>query len=121
MGKPLVHPDNKLSGPPKVLTHFLTAHASFLFWAGVVVETIGGVWFLFDSYRCDVDLARWTLFFPPLAIYLAIRYPEECLKSFLVCVAGIALLTLGDAYAPPGTGGLQAIPAALAPQAPPES
>jgi len=87
-----------------MLTTFLTAHASAFFWAGVVIETIGFVWFLFDSYRCDVDLARWTLLFPPLAVYLAIRYPEECLKSFLVCIVGIVLSTVGYAYAPPDTG-----------------
>jgi hypothetical protein len=82
------------------MTTFLAAHASAIFWAGVVIETIGFVWFLFDSYRCDVDLARWTLLFPPLAIYLAIRYPEECLKSFLVCIVGIVLMTVGDKYGP---------------------
>jgi hypothetical protein len=96
-----------------MLPAFLTAHASALFWAGVVVETIGGIWFLFDSYRCDVDLARWTLLFPPLAIYLAIRYPEECLKSFLVCVLGIVLMTVGENYAPPDAGGLMKLPSAL--------
>ena len=87
-----------------MLTAFLTAHASAIFWTGVAIETIGFVWFLFDSYRCDVDLARWTLLFPPLAIYLAIRYPEECLKSFLVCVAGIIISSVGYAYEPPDTG-----------------
>ncbi|HEX4141036.1 MAG TPA: hypothetical protein VHY09_11855 [Candidatus Methylacidiphilales bacterium] len=92
---------------------FLTAHADAIFWAGVVVETIGFVWFLFDSYRCDVDLARWTLLFPPLAIYLAIRYPEECLKSFLVCVVGIGLITLGEKFAPPDSGGLERLPSVI--------
>ena len=104
-----------------MLTTFFTAHADAFFWIGMIAETIGGFWFLFDSYRCDVAMARWTMLFPPLAIYLVIRYPEECLKSFLVCVAGLALLTLGDAYAPAGTSVLQAIPRALAPQTPPES
>jgi len=92
---------------------FLTAHAGFIFWAGVVVETIGFVWFLFDSYRCDVDLARWTLLFPPLAIYLAIRYPEECLKSFLVCIVGIVLMTAGEKLAPADAGGLMSVPSTL--------
>ena len=87
-----------------VLTNLLTAHADFLFWAGCVVEVVGGIWFLFDSYRCDVDLARWTMLFPPLAIYLVIRYPEECLKSFVVCVAGIVISSVGYAYEPPDTG-----------------
>jgi hypothetical protein len=95
------------------MTALLTAHASAIFWAGVVIETIGFVWFLFDSYRCDVDIARWTLVFPPLAIYLVFRYPEECLKSFIVCVVGIALMTFGTHYAAPGSSGLNALPAAL--------
>ena len=95
-----------------MLTTFLTAHSGAIFWSGIVVEVIGGIWFLFDSYRCDVDLARWALLFPPIAIYLAIRYPEECLKSFLVCVVGIALITLGEKYAPPGSG-LTKLPDAL--------
>ncbi len=93
-----------------MLTTFLTAHADFIFWTGVVVETIGFVWFLFDSYRCDVDLARWTLLFPPLAIYLAWRYPEECLKSFAVCVIGTILLTVGGNYSPMGKGLMNALP-----------
>ena len=46
------------------MTAFLTAHAGAIFWTGVAIETIGFVWFLFDSYRCDVDIARWTLLFP---------------------------------------------------------
>jgi len=92
---------------------FLTTHASAFFWAGVVAEVIGGIWFLFDSYRCDVDLARWTLLFPPIAIYLAWRYPEECLKSFLVCIVGIVLMTMGEKYAPPDAGGLIALPNAI--------
>ena len=98
---------------PAALTAFLTAHASFLFWAGIALEVVGGVWFLFDSYRCDVDIARWTMLFPPLAIYLVFRYPEECLKSFIVCVVGIVLLTLGTSYAPPGGPGLNALPSTL--------
>ena len=98
-----------------MLTAFLTAHASFIFWLGVVVETIGGVWFLFDSYRCDVDLARWTLVFPPIAFFLAFRYPEECLKSFLICVAGIGILTLGEHFSP-GKGSL--LPAQYDPETP---
>jgi hypothetical protein len=93
-----------------MLTAFLAAHAGFFFWLGVAVEIIGGVWFLFDSYRCDVGLARWTLLFPPIAIYLALRYPEECLKSFLVCVAGIGLLALGRHFATPDQGGLLPLP-----------
>jgi hypothetical protein len=95
------------------MTAFLTAHASAFFWVGVIVEVIGGVWFLFDSYRCDVDIARWTMVFPPLGLYLAIRYPEECLKSFIVCVVGVALLTIGTSYAAPGSTGLNALPATL--------
>ena len=98
---------------PAALTAFLTAHASAFFWAGVALEVVGGVWFLFDSYRCDVDIARWTMLFPPLAIYLVFRYPEECLKSFIVCVLGIVLLTLGTSYAPPGSAGLNALPSTL--------
>jgi hypothetical protein len=92
---------------------FLAPYADVLFWAGAAVETIGFVWFLFDSYRCDVDIARWTLLFPPLAIYLVIRYPEECLKSFLVCIVGIVLMTLGEKFAPPEAGGLMALPGAV--------
>jgi hypothetical protein len=92
-----------------MLPSFLTAHSNAIFWIGVVVETVGFVWFLFDSYRCDVDLARWALFFPPLAIYFAIRYPEECLKSFLVCVVGTVLLTLGSVYAPAGSSIMNAL------------
>jgi hypothetical protein len=93
-----------------MLTAFLTAHSDAIFWLGVAVETIGFVWFLFDSYRCDISLARWTLLFPPIAIYLAIRYPEECLKSFLVSVAGIGILALASHYAPPDKGGLLPLP-----------
>ena len=95
-----------------MLTTFLTAHSDAIFWIGVVVETAGGIWFLFDSYRCDVSLARWTMVFPPLALYLVVRYPEECLKSFVVCVLGIVLLTLGTDYATPGSG-FNALPTAL--------
>jgi hypothetical protein len=95
-----------------MLTTFLTAHSDAIFWIGIVVETAAGIWFLFDSYRCDVDLARWTLVFPPLALYLVIRYPEECLKSFLACVVGIVLLTIGTDYATAGSG-LNALPATL--------
>lgn len=94
---------------PAFLTAFLTTRADFFFWTGVVVEIVGGVWFLFDSYRCDLSLARWAMLFPPIAIYLAIRYPEECLKSFLVCVAGLVFLTLGTAYASPDQGGAAAM------------
>ena len=83
-----------------MITTLLTAHASAIFWTGVAIETIGFVWFLFDSYRCDVDLARWTLLFPPPALYLAIRYPEECLKSFLVCIVGVVVMTAGDKFGP---------------------
>ncbi len=93
-----------------MLTTFLTTHAGAIFWTGVVIETIGFVWFLFDSYRCDVDIARWTLLFPPLGIYLAIRYPEECLKSFLVCIVGIALMTVGEQYGPQIIGNLNGMP-----------
>jgi hypothetical protein len=93
-----------------LLSAFLTSHAGIIFWLGVAVETIGGVWFLFDSYRCDVSLARWTLLFPPIALFLVIRYPEECLKSFLVCVAGIGIIALGEHFAPPGQGGLVPAP-----------
>lgn len=82
------------------MTAFLTAHAGAIFWTGVVIETIGFVWFLFDSYRCDVDIARWTLVFPPLGIYLVFRYPEECLKSFLVCIVGLTLMTVGEQFGP---------------------
>jgi hypothetical protein len=85
-----------------MFTAFLTAHSSFIFWFGVVVEVVGSVWFLFDSYRCDVEIARWTMVFPPLGIYLVFRYPEECLKSFIVCIVGIVIITAGDHYAPPG-------------------
>ena len=85
---------------PAALTAFLTAHASAFFWAGVALEVVGGVWFLFDSYRCDVDIARWTMLFPPLAIYLVFRYPEECLKSFLVCIVGVVVMTAGDKFGP---------------------
>jgi glucose uptake protein GlcU len=83
-----------------MLTAFLTAHADFFFWTGVIISTIGGLWFLFDSYRCDVSLARWTLLFPPIALFLVVRYPEECLRSFLVCVVGSVLLGIGMAYGP---------------------
>ncbi len=95
------------------MTSLLASHAGVIFWSGVVVEVIGFVWFLFDSYRCDVELARWTLIFPPLAIYLVVRYPEECLKSFLVSILGIVLMTVGEKYAPPDAGGLQALPSAI--------
>jgi hypothetical protein len=97
-----------------MLTAFLTAHAGFFFWTGVVIETVGGIWFLFDSYRCDVSLARWTMVFPPLALFLVFRYPEECLRSFLVCVAGIVFLTIGSAYSPQPALSLDS----LAPQMP---
>ena len=96
-----------------MLTTFFTAHADAFFWIGMIAETIGGFWFLFDSYRCDVAMARWTMLFPPLAIYLAIRYPEECLKSFSVCVAGAIFITLGAAYAPAGGSGVIQLPKAL--------
>jgi hypothetical protein len=95
------------------LTTFLTAHAGAIFWIGIVVELGGGIWFLFDSYRCDVDLARWTLLFPPLGIYLAFRYPEECLKSFLVCIVGIVLITVGEKYAPSDSLSLNAVQSAI--------
>ncbi len=96
-----------------MLAAYLTAHADFFFWTGIVVETVGGFWFLFDSYRCDVALARWTLLFPPIAIYLAFRYPEECLKSFIACVIGLVFITLGTTYAPAGEGGLIKLPDVL--------
>ncbi len=96
-----------------MLPAFLAANADAIFWAGIVVEVIGSVWFLFDSYRCDVDLARWTMLFPPIALFLVFRYPEECLKSFLVCVVGGVIITLGTTYAPPGGGGMVQLPAAL--------
>jgi hypothetical protein len=84
-----------------MLTSFLTAHCDLIFWAGVAVEVAGQLWLLFASYACDVSLARWTLLFPPIAIYLAFRYPEECVKPVIVCVVGVALIWAGEAYTPP--------------------
>ena len=83
-----------------MLTAFLTSHAGFLFWSGVVVEVIGQLWLLFASYACDVSLARWTLIFPPIALILAVRYPDECLRPVLLCVLAGGMIWLGSAYSP---------------------
>lgn len=82
------------------MTALLTSHAGFLFWSGVVLEVIGQLWLLFASYACDVSLARWTLLFPPLALILAIRYPEECLRPVILCVLAAVMIGLGGAYSP---------------------
>ena len=82
------------------MTAFLTSHADFIFWSGVALEVIGQLWLLFASYACDVSLARWTLLFPPLALFLAIRYPGECLRPVIFCVLAGVVMGLGSTYSP---------------------
>jgi hypothetical protein len=95
------------------VTAFLTAHADAIFWIGVLLEVAGQLWLLFATYACDVSLARWTLVFPPLALYLAFRYPEECLKPTIFCVVAGLIIWLGSACSPPQPESKLSIPAIL--------
>jgi hypothetical protein len=83
-----------------MVTSFLVTHADAIFWIGVALEVGGQLWLLFASYACDVALARWTLFFPPLALFLAFRYPEECLRPVVFCVCAAVMIGLGTCYSP---------------------
>ena len=81
------------------MSAFLSAHADFLFWSGVVTGLISAIWLLFAAYQCDNTLARWMIFFPPIALFFVFRYPRECLGPFLVGVLGIVLISTGIAFA----------------------
>jgi hypothetical protein len=80
--------------PPSLLD-FLSSFAVKLFVAGVVLSVISGTWFLFASYACDPDLARWARFRPLNTIRLVVSYPERCLVPCLLqCVAFLMCLPL---------------------------
>jgi len=96
-----------------VLAHFLTTYCDAIRWTGLGISIVGSLWFLFASYHCDVDLARWTLLFPPVALFLVVRYPETCLRPFLVVVVSMVLMGVGSAYAPPSTTPTLALPPGL--------
>ena len=69
---------------PPALLEFVSSFAAKLFVAGVILAVISGTWFLFASYGCDPDLARWARFHPLNTIRLVVSYPGQCLVPFLL-------------------------------------
>jgi hypothetical protein len=70
----------------------------FLLPAGIVLGIVSAIWFLFAAYSCDVSLARWMFLFPPLGLVFVFRYPETCLRPFIVNLLALLLIGLGVAF-----------------------
>ena len=81
-----------------MLTQFLTAHSGVLCFVGATLGIGSGIWFLFASYGCDVQLAHWTFLLPPLALLLVIRYPETCLRPFLLSLLALLIFGVGWSF-----------------------
>ena len=78
-----------------MLAQFVADHAGVFVVTGIGLGIAGGLWFLFAAYGCDVSLARWTLLFPPLALLFVFRYPETCLRPFLLSLLAVGLIAVG--------------------------
>jgi len=74
---------------------FMAEHSFGLILTGVVFSVVGSVWLLFAGYQCDPKLARWAVWFPILTLRMVLRYPERCLKPFLLQCLGTVLLLCG--------------------------
>ena len=80
--------------------------AAVLFFVGLIVAFVGGIWFLVEAFKESLGWGLICLLFGPAQLVFLFLHSDVALKPFLVQVGGAVLMILSGLMAPSGAEAL---------------